>query len=52
MVKKPFVNEDEASRQKEMIDHETGEAVMRVRNHRGSHYEDPDPVPFSPTAGS
>lgn len=35
--------------EKEMIDQDTGE--VRVRTHRGSHYEDPDPMPFAPTVG-
>ena len=33
----------------EVVDKETGE--VRIRTHRGSHYEDPDPTPFAPTVG-
>ena len=32
-----------------LVHPETGE--IRIRTHRGSHYEDPDPTPFAPTVG-
>ena len=51
MAKKPFTSADEEALQVEFIDSQTGEVLMRERTHRGSHYEDPDPIPFAPTAG-
>lgn len=45
MAKKPFLNDADERSQMEFVDRETGE--VRVRTHRGSYYEDPDPTPFS-----
>lgn len=49
MAKGRQVDLEEAIAAREVVDRETGE--VRVRNHRGSHYEDPDPTPFAPTVG-
>lgn len=49
MAKKPFVSAADEAAQFELVDSDTGE--VRVRTHRGSHYEDPDPTPFAPTVG-
>lgn len=49
VAKKPFLTEADELAQGELMDPETGE--VRIRTHRGSHYEDPDPRPFAPTVG-